>query len=194
LCQKLLEDERLFEVLQRFDEDLASQTKAVGCLVCGGRLDVSNYHRKPRGGPKGYDLRLSLCCAVEGCRTRATPPSVRFLGRKIYFATMVVLATAMQQGISPPRLLKLKQTLGVDRRTLKRWRFWWKEVFAHSPFFQALRGKFAKPVDCDRLPRSLLELYGFESDKDKQKGKALLGVLRVVVPITTRPHLDSCPN
>jgi len=30
--------------------------------------------------------RFSFCCARDGCRTRKTPPSFRFLGRKVYLA------------------------------------------------------------------------------------------------------------
>ena len=61
-----------------------------------------NGHRKPRGRPLGLgpedDWRLSFCCAVDGCRTRATPPSLRFLGRKVYLATIVVLVAIMREG------------------------------------------------------------------------------------------------
>ena len=187
LCHRLLEDARLFSVLQRFDEDLAAQTRAGRCPFCGGRLDVANYARKPRGGPDGHDERLSFCCAVEGCRRRATPPSVRFLGRKVYLGAMVVLATAMQQGLSPPRLLHLQELLGVSRRTLKRWRIWWAEVFGRSPFWRSARGRLARPIERDRLPLALLEAMGW---KEEQR-EALIRLLRFITPITTRPHLHS---
>jgi hypothetical protein len=53
--------------------------------------------RAPRGAAEGldasWDSRRSFCCAVEGCRRRSTPPSVRFLGRKVYVGAIVVLAT-----------------------------------------------------------------------------------------------------
>ena len=55
------------------------------------------YGRKPRGLPDGIDpgpvlpVRFSFCCSVDGCRRRHTPPSVRFLGRKVYLSVMVVL-------------------------------------------------------------------------------------------------------
>jgi hypothetical protein len=187
LCHRLLEDTRLFLLLQQFDEDLAARTRAARCLICGGRLDVANYVRKPRGGPEGHDVRLSFCCAVDGCRKRATPPSVRFLGRKVYLGAMVVLATAMQQGLSPPRLLHLQELLGVSRRTLKRWRIWWAEVFGQSPFWQSARGRMARPIERDRLPLALLEAMGWARDKRE----ALIHLLRFIAPITTRPHLYS---
>lgn len=187
MCHRLLEDARLFGVLQRFDEDLAARTRAERCPFCGGRLDVANYARKPRGGPDGHNVRLSFCCGVEGCRRRATPASVRFLGRKVYLGAMVVLATAMQQGLSPRRLLHLQEVLGVSRRTLKRWRAWWTEAFRTSPFWWSARGRLVRPIERDELPLGLLEAMGWK----EEERAALIRLLRFIAPITTRPHLRS---
>jgi hypothetical protein len=86
LYQTLLGSSNFFALLLRFDEDLALQARAVGC-ACGGALPSARYARKPRGGPEGlgpeHAMRLSFCCSVEGCRRRVTPPSLRFLGRKV---------------------------------------------------------------------------------------------------------------
>ena len=64
-------------------------------------LHSARYRRKPRGRPAGlgeeHDWRFSFCCARDGCRTRRTPPSFRFLGRKVYLATMVVLIAIMPE-------------------------------------------------------------------------------------------------
>lgn len=187
MCHRLLEDARLFDLKKRFDEDLAAKTRAGRCPECGGRLDVADYPRKPRGGPDGHDLRLSFCCATEGCRKRATPPSVRFLGRKVYVAAMVVLATTMQQGVTPARLSRLRDLLGVSRRTLRRWRLWWAEIFSRSPFWQVGRGRFARRVDETELPLSILEAMGWKSDQRE----ALLRLLRFIAPVSTRPGLSS---
>ena len=74
------------------DEDLAETTRQRAC-PCGGRLHCANYTRKPRGTPiqlpEPQPLRLSFCCDRDGCRKRVTPPSVRFLGRKVYLAAIV---------------------------------------------------------------------------------------------------------
>jgi hypothetical protein len=190
LCHRLLEDARLFDLKKRYDEDLAALTKAARCPECGGRLDVANYPRKPRGGPDGHDLRLSFCCAREGCRTRATPPSLRFLGRKVYVAGMVVLATAMQQGLTPARVSGLRDLLGVSRRTLRRWRLWWAEVFGRSPFWSAVGGRFARAVERTQLPLSLLESMGWKHDQRE----ALLRLLRFIAPVTRPPWLSSQPS
>jgi hypothetical protein len=86
LVPKLLGVARLYALQTKYDEDLAEQARAGGCTTCGGRLDSARYARKPRGGtselPDDYQWRFSFCCAVEGCRRRRTPPSIRFLGRQ----------------------------------------------------------------------------------------------------------------
>ena len=74
-------------LLPRIDADLAAKVQAAGCLECGGRLDVANYPGEPRGADglgDDFSVRASFCCAVDGCRRRRTPMSVRFLGRKVY--------------------------------------------------------------------------------------------------------------
>lgn len=100
---------------------------------------------------------------------------------------MVVLATAMQQGVTPPRLLHLQDLLGVSRRTLRRWRVWWAEIFGRSPFWRSAQGRLARPVERDRLPLALLEAMGWAVDQSK----TLIRLLRFIAPITTRPHLHS---
>src|SRR4249920_3425051 len=88
--QALLADARFHEQLLVFDRDLAASARAARCRLCGGALHSGSYARKPRGGPAGlgqeYAERFSFCCAVDGCRKRTTPPSLRFLGRKVYLA------------------------------------------------------------------------------------------------------------
>ena len=95
---------RFWSFLLTVDQDLAEETRKKAC-PCGGRLHSANYLRKPRGTPVRLPeqecLRLSFCCDRDGCRKRATPPSVRFLGRKVYLGAIVILISAMRQGPSP---------------------------------------------------------------------------------------------
>jgi len=95
LYRTLLRDSSLFALLLRFDEDVAAEVRLAGCMACGGVLHSARYPRKPRGGPEGlgaeHRRRPSFCCAVDGCRRRATPPSLRFLGRKVFFGLWVLL-------------------------------------------------------------------------------------------------------
>ncbi len=179
---ELLGDARVYEVLQRIDEDLATRVRAVGC-ACGGRLHSARYPRKPRGGPHGlsaqYAQRLSYCCAAAGCRKRRTPPSVRFLGRKVYLGAVVVLVSALRQGPSPMRVSVLHELFGVGARTLRRWRQWWQQTFADGAFWRAARGRVLPVVAASDLPRGLVERFtGAAADR-------LVQGLRFLSPITT---------
>jgi hypothetical protein len=179
----LLADGRLYALLQRCDEDLAAGQRAQGCPRCGGALHAAHYPRKPRGGPAGlgpeYGRRLSYCCAREGCRKRATPPSLRFLGRKVYLAAVVVLISAMRSGPTPARMQFLQDRVGVSRRTILRWCRWWSQVFTATPFWRAAAGGLMPPVRAAQLPASLLERFaGAALDR-------LCALLRFVAPITT---------
>jgi hypothetical protein len=128
-------------------------------------LHRAAYPRKARAGPPGlvlpasYDRRHSFCCNADGCRRRVTPPSVRFLGRRVFAGTIVVLAAALRQGLTPARVRRLIETLGVSRRTLARWRVWWQSTFAQSPWWRGQRGRFAPPVPTTRLPGALLARF-----------------------------------
>jgi hypothetical protein len=148
----------LFDV----DRDLAEKARREKC-PCGGRLHRANYPRKPRGGgqdlPQEYGFRLSFCCEREGCRKRVTPPSVRFLGRKVYLGAVVILVAAMRQGPSPRRVLELSRLFGADRHTIARWRVFWSEHFPQTPFWKAARGRLVPAVEIIALPLALLAAF-----------------------------------
>ena len=177
----VLQDVRFHAVLLRLDADLADSARSAGC-TCGGVLHQAKFPRKPRGGPSGlgpeHAVRFSFCCAEDGCRQRATPPSLRFLGRKVYFGAVVVLVTALQHGATPERVRQLRQLVGVSRRTLERWRHWWRAAFAKSSFWREASAAFMPPVDITRMPASLLERFVGEPEAK------LLALLSLLVPIT----------
>ncbi len=166
------------------DQDLAREAQAAGCRACGGRLHSALYPRKPRGGPDdlgpSYESRFSFCCAREGCRRRTTPPSVRYLGRRVYLGAVIVLVTAMQAGLTPIRTQRLQELIGVSIRTLKRWRTWWRTTFVATAFWRAAAGRFMPPVRVDVLPASLLDRFGVLDARAQ-----LRGVLRFLSPLTT---------
>ena len=177
----LLTDPKFFEALMALDRDLAATVQAGGCRRCPGRLHHGDYPRKPRGGPAdlpaAYDRRTSFCCAR--CRKRLTPPSVRFLGRRVYLAAIVVLACVLRQGPTPWRVARLREPLGVSADTLRRWHHWWRDAFVHTPFWRAARARFARPVAEDDLPASLLQQF---------TGDALgqvVATLRCISPLTS---------
>ena len=126
MYQALLANARFHRLLLAIDDDLAADCRAAGCGRCGGVLHAARFCRKPRGRPSGlgdgYDQRFSLCCGMRECRKRATPPSLRFLGRKVYLACVVTLVSTLQHGATAARLRRLSQVLGIDRRTVARWR------------------------------------------------------------------------
>jgi len=189
---KLFGEAKFYHALERIDAELAEAIRRARCQRCGGALHAGHYPRKPRGGPPdlpaSYSTRASYCCAVDGCRKRATPPSVRFLARRVYLGAVVVLASAMQHGVSAFRAELLKALFGVSRQTLERWRVWWLEMFPASRFWQSLRGRFAPAVDESALPRSMLER--FASTEDERSGP-VGAVLRMLQPISTRPWLEA---
>jgi hypothetical protein len=189
LYQNLLNDSSLYKFLLKLDEDLAAQYKEAGCS-CGGRLHSAIFPRKPRGNPSDVEddcnWRHSFCCACEGCRRRCTPPSFRFLGRKVFIGAVVVLISAMRHGATPKRMAQLRELVGVSRRTVERWREWWLHGFVRSPFWKAARGLLRTPIDEKQLPLSLLISFPGASDKEK-----LIGLLRFLLPLTTSRMVQS---
>jgi len=181
--EKLLQDRKLYEWQERVDADLAASAQIEGCTDCGGKVHRADYPRKPRGVLKEvverWVTRWSWCCERDGCRKRKTPPSVRFLGRKVYVGVMVVLVVAMRDGLSAKRVGQLDAILGVERRTLERWRAWWLETFAQSPFWKSVRGRFRQPIPANRLPLALVEAF-----RGTQR-EGLLKLLEFLAPITT---------
>ena len=173
---------RFWSFLLAVDQDLADESRKKTCL-CGGRLHSANYPRKPRGTPAQLPaqecLRLSFCCNREGCRKRLTPPSVRFLGRKVYLGAIVILISAMRQGPTPRRIRELSLRFGADRRTIARWQVFWREHFPQTPFWKNARARLVPVIEIISLPYSLVDT--FLSRHRICRGWALL--LRFLSPI-----------
>jgi hypothetical protein len=177
----LLSDATFFDALLDMDHDLATTAQAGGCLICGGRLDHADYPRKPRGGPAtlaaAYETRTSFCC--DACRKRLTPMSVRFLGRKVYLGVAVLLACVLRHGPAPWRLARLREQVGVSADTLRRWHRWWREAFVRTPFWKAVRARFAPAIAEAALPQSVLERFTGEG------AARVEAALRWLGPVTT---------
>ena len=143
-------------------------------------LHSARFRRKPRGGPAGlgeeHARRLSFCCAEDVFRSRKTPPSFGFLGRKTYLGAVVVLVSAMRQGVRSAR--ELTALFGVSRRTIGRWRAWWHGAFAASAFWRVVAAAFMPPVDREQLPASLLARFAGDA------ATRLVALLRFILPIT----------
>lgn len=183
MCHELPRGPSFWSFLLSIDQDLAERARQEAC-PCGGRLHCANYLRKPRGVPddlpEPYRRRLSFCCDRDGCRKRVTPPSVRFLGRKVYLAAIVVLVAAMRQGPTPRRVRELSKLIGADRTTLSRWQGFWREHFPQTPFWKVARGRLVPLVEVAILPRSLVEAFVLSDDP----GPGLMDLLHFLSPIT----------
>lgn len=187
MYQKQLARTRVMELCRHVDEDFARQAKEMGCRRCGKKVHQAHYPRKPKGvpgeGPESAvneEIRFSFCCGQEGCRRRLTPPSIRFLGRRVYLATVVVLVSAMTHGVSAGRVQRLREKLGIDARTLKRWRQWWLEQFVDSPFWRAERSRFLPRLCEQSLPLGLCEQF------QAQQQKGLLKLLKFLTPLSSQ--------
>ncbi len=184
MCQAFFNDARFYQFLFQIDQGIATDVQSGGCPHCGGVLHSAGYPRKPRGLRSAldasYSIRLSFCCAREGCRRRSTPPSVRFLGRKVYLGVIVILVSALEQGLSRKRRKQLIEQLDLWPQTLARWRQWWQQTFVVSRCWQAARDHSIPPIAVGQLPGALL---GRLSGVDLRHRLCLL--LRLLAPVTT---------
>ena len=161
--RRVLSSRKFLARLMLWDRQIAEGVQRRGCPRCGGRLDVANYPRKPRGLPEGlgpeWRMRLSFCCAVDGCRKRMTPPSVRFFGRWLYVAVVAVFAGLLASASKPSQSCgwsASRRRLGLCRRTWSRWLRWWREEFLRTPAGRELQARF--------LPScALVSVYGYFS-------------------------------
>jgi hypothetical protein len=182
MLHALLADASFWQFLLRLDEDLAAEVRGAGCPHCGAPLHSGDYPRKPRGvarallGP-AYERRLSFCCSRAGCRRRATPPSVRFFGRRVFLGALVVLVSALAHGLTGQRRAWLAQQIGAGAQTLERWRRWWREVLPTTRCWQARRGQWLPPPAPATLPGALLARFGAREDAG-----TLAAVLRFLAP------------
>lgn len=189
MCHELLRSSRFFTALLELDREIAQEARTKKCRHCGGRLDSAPYPRKPRGGPQSlgpeYRMRFSFSCRTDGCRKRATPPSVRYLGPRIYFGAVVVLVSALVHGLTEKRLAELREQISptLSARTIRRWCAWWRTTFVKSAFFRAVRGRYVPAIDQAGLPASLLERF---SGSDREK---LISALEFLSPLSTRSSM-----
>jgi hypothetical protein len=168
-----------FALLEQFDEASTRQVAAKGCPVCRGPLHRGDYDRKPRGGViasagEEFLRRFSLCCGREGCRKRAMPPSLRFLGRRVYLGVVVIVASMVAQA----KAAASKRLTGVPRRTTQRWIAWWQGPFLRTDVFLALRALLIG-VAIEELPASIVLRFAGSAT---QQVRAMLEWL---APLTT---------
>ena len=175
-----------FEGLVAIDEAIVERAAAEPCRDCGGPLHRGDYPRKPRGGvmsaAESFARRFSLCCGREGCRHRATPPSVRFLGRRVYVGAVVIVASAI--ALTTMAVSAVVRATGVPARTTRRWQRWWRGPFTTSTPFIELSARLVPAPERRRLPTALLERLAVDPSP------AVTKLLAWLAPITT----TSCPD
>ena len=151
-------DDAFFQSLRALDFDLFLVAKSKPCAFCSGPLDTAHFPRKPRGAGEQELKRFSLCCRKEGCRHRVTPPSLRFLGRKVYSAWVVILAVEFS------RVLGLGGQ--ISRQTITRWKNFWRERLSEAhPFMRWARGFLPPGTPNSSLPSTCLKALGFPSQE-----------------------------
>lgn len=170
-----------FALLLESDEAVTRRVAAAGCPVCEGPLHRSDYNRKPRGAliaPAGeaFVRRFSLCCGREGCRKRATPPSVRFLGRRVYLGAVVIVASMVVRMLRAAK--EIRQRTGVPARTTGRWLGWWQGPFLDTEVFVTICARLLG-VDIGRVPVSIVDrLAGTRTER-------VGTMLELLSPLTT---------
>lgn len=174
-------DISFFTRLRAEDHRVAAAVRLARCQPCGGRLDRADYPRKPRGGDvasvgEGLNRRTSFCCAREGCRKRATPPSLVFLGRKVYLAVAIVMMTSRSAATIAPR------PTSPPRQTLRRWLAWFAFELPATPWFTTVRARLSPPMEPnERLPGALVDRFvAHHAITD-----AVIATLRLLAPLST---------
>ncbi len=176
-----------FEGLLAIDEEIVELAAREPCGKCGGPLHRADHPRKPRGGllavaGEAFSRRFNLCCGRDGCRRRAMPPSVRFLGRRVYLGAVVIVAAAV--ALVAARAAAAARSTGVSPRTARRWLRWWRGPFTASPAFAELSARLVPAPERQRVPASLLDRLGGEVPA------AVATLLAWLAPIT----MTSCPH
>ena len=185
MCHDFIVDASLLHRLYLLDVQLAEQVRAKGCPHCGAALHSARYRRKPRGICHSLlaehdQIRLSFCCERDGCRKRCTPPSLCFLGPKVYLGVVITLICALEHGLTPRRRARLVDELDLWPQTIARWQRWWRTQVPGTRHWQSLRARLTPMSRNVGLPDALL---GQLSDSDLSL--RILRFLQLMMPLST---------
>lgn len=186
----LMVDTRFYTRLFDLDRLIAEQIRQAKCLFCGGTLHQSHFPRKPRGIPEGlpsdFHIRFSYCCSQDGCRKRLTPPSMRFLSRKVYCSSIIFLVFLFKAQTDELKVEYLNKILdtSLSIETLRRWRNFWKNIVPKS---QTLKRQGFSHLVVQLLPSSLVSQFVGNLNKQLEMG------LRWILPLTRGVNLFDTP-
>ena len=111
------------------------------------------------------------------------PPSLRFLGRRVYVGAVVILASVV--ALAAASAAAAERTTGVAARTTRRWRRWWRGPFTTSAAFVELSARLVPSFSRSALPTSILErLVG-------EPAVRITRLLAWLAPITTASTPDA---
>jgi hypothetical protein len=185
----------LFLSIFSFDKEIAEDFFNFGCCRhCKSKaLSWSNYNRKPRGLPKElsqdtldkYRYRFSFIC--RPCRLRTTPPSVRFMGRKVYTALSILwISLACEQGISPPlHDLRILMESCLSQQTIERWMRWWQHNVWNCSFWKTFRGQLLGEIKKNQI---ILGVWNHFKQQIMETASLVNAILKFFSPIT-RPEI-----
>ena len=182
MSHKFLSKSSFHVFLLRCDQDLAKEIAQAGCSYCGGVLHHANYPRSPFGLPQSlrcyYQTRMSFCC--NRCRKRTTTPSMRFMGRCRYVASILLLISALTCKGSWRNCARIRKCFGVTLsvNTWKRWCRWWRECFITTSFWQQAKSRVVSARQQSPYPYTLFIL--FQGNLQQR----LILLLHFVLPMT----------
>jgi hypothetical protein len=91
----------------------------------------------------------------------------------------VTLVAAMMHGPNARRMRTLHEQLGIDMRTLKRWRQWWLETFVQQPFWKEKKAEFMPRLEETVMPYCLAKSF------HATEPEGLVRLMKFLAPITT---------
>jgi len=161
MLSDVLKNSQFFFQLYNIDRQNAEKCKEKRCPYCGGPLHYANYARKPRGElvdlPEEYCIKFSLCCGRDGCRHRTTPPSCRFMDRKVYwYCAILIIMTLRYNGAS---IYSLCKKFKISNKTINRWITFFQTIFPSLPQWQRIRGLIPSSVKNSELPVGLVNYF-----------------------------------
>jgi len=160
---------------------IAKVAHAKACSYCGEKLNWGNYlrsgHGLPERAPTEALVRFSLCCSNPDCRKRVTPDSVRFIFGKCYSNPLILLASALVNGMTPSCIKIFMKAWGVSRQTVARWMQWWDNHFKTYAYWRASKGRFLPGFDDSKLALGLIESFDASDPQE-----TLMLVLKFLAP------------
>ena len=100
------------------------------------------------------------------------------MGRRVYWQAVIIVAISFLQGTpSHKSIAQLQRLFDVDRKTVMRWRAYFRDTFPQSPQWQRIRGLYPSSVSNKSLPSDLLNHFISQS---KNIRDALIDCLRIL--------------